>query len=122
MIYPTHQETSNLFQLMVLNDLQTLCFTISRKMAELIAMWAKRELNQHNPQLVNRITAYRSGYLASERRKIENGLKTGNLVGVTCTNALELGMDIGKFGRGYNQRVPWDHDQHLAAGWKSRKR
>jgi len=91
----THQETSNLFQLMVLNDLQTLCFTISRKMAELIAMWAKRELNQHNPQLVNRITAYRSGYLASERRKIENGLKTGNLVGVTCTNALELGMDIG---------------------------
>ena len=91
----THQETSNLFQLMVLNDLQTLCFTISRKMAELIAMWAKRELNEHNPQLVNRITAYRSGYLASERRKIENGLKTGNLVGVTCTNALELGMDIG---------------------------
>ena len=91
----THQETSNLFQLMVLNDMQTLCFTISRKMAELIAMWAKKELNQHNSELVDRITAYRSGYLASERRKIENGLKTGKLVGVTCTNALELGVDIG---------------------------
>jgi len=91
----THQETSNLFQLMVLNDMQTLCFTISRKMAELIAMWAKKELNQRKPELVDRVTAYRSGYLASERRKIEKGLKTGNLVGVTCTNALELGVDIG---------------------------
>jgi DEAD/DEAH box helicase domain-containing protein len=42
----THQETKNLFQLMVLNDLQTLCFTVSRKMAEIIAMWTKRELNE----------------------------------------------------------------------------
>jgi len=91
----THQETKNLFQLMVLNDLQTLCFTISRKMAEIIAMWTKRELNETRPDLVDRITAYRSGYLAEERRKIEKGLKTGNLVGVTCTNALELGVDIG---------------------------
>ena len=91
----THQETKNLFQLMVLNDLQTLCFTVSRKMAEIIAMWTKKELNETRPDMVNRITAYRSGYLAEERRKIENGLKTGNLVGVTCTNALELGMDIG---------------------------
>jgi len=91
----THQETKNLFQLMVTNDLQTLCFTVSRKMAEIIAMWTKRELNETKPDLVNRITAYRSGYLAQERRKIEKGLKTGSLVGVTCTNALELGLDIG---------------------------
>ncbi|AXV39120.1 DEAD/DEAH box helicase [Methanobacterium sp. BAmetb5] len=91
----THQETKNLFQLMVLNDLQTLCFTVSRKMAEIIAMWTKKELNETRPDMVNRITAYRSGYLAEERRKIEKGLKTGNLVGVTCTNALELGVDLG---------------------------
>jgi len=91
----THQETKNLFQLMVLNDLQTLCFTVSRKMAEIIAMWTKKELNETKPELVNRITAYRSGYLAEERRKIEKDLKTGNLVGVTCTNALELGVDLG---------------------------
>ncbi|NYB52389.1 MAG: DEAD/DEAH box helicase [Methanobacteriaceae archaeon] len=91
----THQETSQLFQLMVLNGLQTLCFTVSRKMAELVAMWAKRELNETKPELVNRITAYRSGYLAQERRNIEKGLKNGDLVGVTCTNALELGVDIG---------------------------
>lgn len=91
----THQETKNLFQLMVLNDLQTLCFTVSRKMAEIIAMWTKKELSERKPELVNRVTAYRSGFLAEERRKIEKGLKTGNLVGVTCTNALELGVDIG---------------------------
>ena len=91
----THQETKNLFQLMVLNDLQTLCFTVSRKMAEIIAMWTKKELSEIKPELVHRVTAYRSGFLAEERRKIEKGLKTGNLVGVTCTNALELGVDIG---------------------------
>lgn len=91
----THQETKNLFQYLVLNNLQTLCFTISRRMAELIAMWSKKELNESRPDLVEKITAYRAGYLAKDRRNIENDLKSGELVGVTCTNALELGVDIG---------------------------
>lgn len=90
-----HQETKNLFKLMILNNLQTLCFAFSRKMAELLVMWSKRELNNEYPQLVEKITAYRAGYRASDRRRIENGLKTGSLIGVTCTNALELGVDIG---------------------------
>lgn len=91
----THQETKNLFQFMVQNNLQTLCFTASRRMAELIAMWSRKELNESRPDLVEKITAYRAGYLAEDRRKIENDLKSGELVGVTCTNALELGVDIG---------------------------
>ena len=72
-----------------------MCITVSRKMAEIIAMWTKKELSERKPELVNRVTAYRSGFLAEERRKIEKGLKTGNLVGVTCTNALEMEVDIG---------------------------
>lgn len=90
-----HQETKNLFKLMVINNLQTLCFAISRKMAEILVMWSRKELNEERPDLVEKITAYRAGYLADDRRKIENGLKNGDLVGVTCTNALELGVDIG---------------------------
>lgn len=90
-----HQETKNLFKLMVLNGMQTLCFAVSRKMAELLVMWSKRELNSDYPELVEKITAYRAGYLAEDRRSIEKGLQTGELVGVTCTNALELGVDIG---------------------------
>jgi DEAD/DEAH box helicase domain-containing protein len=91
----THQETTNLFLLFVENDLQTLCFTISRRMAELIASWSLKELRNFRPDLAGRVTAYRAGYLPKERRQIEYGLKSGELVGVITTNALELGIDIG---------------------------
>ncbi|MBE6494807.1 MAG: DUF1998 domain-containing protein [Methanobrevibacter thaueri] len=45
--------------------------------------------------MAHRIAAYRAGYQAQERREIEEGLKTGKYLGVTCTNALELGINIG---------------------------
>jgi DEAD/DEAH box helicase domain-containing protein len=91
----THGETKNLFLFFIRKGLQTLCFTVSRKMAELIASWAKKELGDDELYLEDKITAYRAGYLPEERREIENKLKTGFLRGVTSTNALELGIDIG---------------------------
>ncbi|MGC8913700.1 MAG: DEAD/DEAH box helicase, partial [Thermoplasmata archaeon] len=90
-----HQETKDLFLFFVKNNLRTLCFTVSRKMAELIALWSKTELKKSEPYLVDKITAYRAGYLPEERREIENNFKNGILMGVTSTNALELGIDIG---------------------------
>lgn len=90
-----HQETRNLFLHFIRNDLQTLCFTVSRKMAELITFWARNELQATEPELGERITAYRAGYLPEKRREIEGKLKSGYLKGVTSTNALELGIDIG---------------------------
>jgi len=91
----THVESQGLFQLFMLNNLQTLCFTTSRKMAELIARRSKKEIAEIDESLVNKISAYRAGYLAEDRRKIENNLKNGTLKGVTATNALELGINIG---------------------------
>ena len=90
-----HMETENIFMYMMLKNIQTLCFTVSRKTTELIAMWAKKDMGQVKGQLAHRIAAYRAGYQASERREIEDGLKSGKYLGVTCTNALELGIDIG---------------------------
>ncbi len=90
-----HMETENIFMYLMLKNIQTLCFTVSRKTTELIAMWAKKDMNQVKRKLAHRIAAYRAGYQPQERREIENGLKSGKYLGVTCTNALELGINIG---------------------------
>ena len=82
-----HMETENIFMYMMLKNIQTLCFTVSRKTTELIAMWAKNDMTQVKGKLAHRIAAYRAGYQAQERREIEEGLKSGKYLGVTCTNA-----------------------------------
>jgi DEAD/DEAH box helicase domain-containing protein len=91
----THQETKDLLTLNILNNLQTLCFTTSRQMAELITRWTREEFYKISPKLADSVTAYRAGYLPQERREIENRLKNKSLIGVVSTNALELGIDIG---------------------------
>jgi len=90
-----HREVEDLFLLFIRNKLQTLCFTPSRKMAELIALWARKDIREVTPSLADRIAAYRAGYLPATRRQIEARLKSGSLAGITSTNALELGIDIG---------------------------
>ena len=41
------------------------------------------------------LAPYRAGYTAEQRRDIERRLVEGELLGVTATDALELGIDIG---------------------------
>jgi DEAD/DEAH box helicase domain-containing protein len=48
-----------------------------------------------DPTLAERVSAYKSGYRADERARIEAGLRSGRLRGVVSTNALELGIDVG---------------------------
>lgn len=84
-----HRETSTLLAQLVAEDRQTLAFTSSRVQAELVAERAKRRVE--NPRC---IASYRAGYLAADRRTLEQSLQTGELIGVACTNALELGVDI----------------------------
>jgi DEAD/DEAH box helicase domain-containing protein len=72
-------------------SLRTIVYTQSRKLTELIAMWAGNE----SGAFADRISAYRAGLLPQERREIEVRLASGNLLAVITTSALELGIDIG---------------------------
>ncbi len=73
----------------------TITFVKARVLAELIFRYCQDELRRIAPSLANAIRAYRGGYLPEERREIERQLFNGELLGVTSTNALELGIDVG---------------------------
>lgn len=90
-----HQETKDLLLSCVREDLQTLCFTGSRKMAELVTLWAREDARHSSCRLADAISAYRAGYLPEERRGLERQLKDGTMKGIVSTNALELGIDVG---------------------------
>ncbi len=71
--------------------LRTIVYTQSRKLTELIAIWA----GSQSGQFKDKISAYRAGFLPEERRDIESRLSNGELLAVITTSALELGIDIG---------------------------
>jgi DEAD/DEAH box helicase domain-containing protein len=87
-------EASRVSQEFLKHDLQTMVFANSRLHTELILTY----LQQANPQLPGKpetIRGYRGGYLPTERREIERGLREGWVRGVVTTSAMELGIDVG---------------------------
>jgi len=88
-------EATTLFAEMVRHGLRNITFTKARKVAELILMYAQDILAKDAPELGALIRSYRAGYSPELRREIEHGLFSGQLLGVTATTALELGIDVG---------------------------
>ena len=102
------------------NNLSTIVFTNSRKSAELLQMWGRK-----NFSLKNVISAYRAGYLPEERREIEKKLFEGTLKGVIATSALELGIDVGSLDTcilfGYPGSIisTWQRAGRVGRGYKN---
>jgi DEAD/DEAH box helicase domain-containing protein len=86
-------EASRILSRLVERDVRCIGFTRSRRAAELLAEFARRDVGE--PSLRDRIKAYRAGYLPEERRELERALAAGELLAVASTSALELGIDIG---------------------------
>ena len=85
-------EASLLLSQLVQRGLRTICFAKSRKAVELIHRMTGDRLDAETRQ---RLAPYRAGYTPQQRRDIERRLVAGELLGVTATDALELGIDIG---------------------------
>ena len=83
-------EASKLMADLVERGLRTLCFAKSRRAAELIHRFTADRLGDDSL-----LSPYRAGYTPAQRREIERRLLEGELLGVSATNALELGIDIG---------------------------
>jgi DEAD/DEAH box helicase domain-containing protein len=85
-------EASRIMAELVSRGLRTLCFAKSRKSAELIHKFTADRLGV---EYRDRLSPYRAGYTPAQRRDIERRLAAGELLGVSATDALELGIDIG---------------------------
>jgi len=90
-----NSEATHLFTELVHQGIRTLTFARTRRLTELIYIYAKERLAEMSVGRPPQITPYRAGYLPEERRRIERELFQGRLAGAVATNALELGIDIG---------------------------
>lgn len=77
---------------LLINNIPTIFFARSRVRVEFLVNLLRMRLPE---RLAYRVRGYRGGYLPSERRNIERGLREGSVLAVVSTNALELGIDIG---------------------------
>jgi DEAD/DEAH box helicase domain-containing protein len=85
-------DASRLLAALVSRGLRTICFAKSRKAAELIHRFTAERVDA---ETAARLAPYRAGYTPAQRREIERRLVEGDLLGVSATDALELGIDIG---------------------------
>lgn len=102
-------ESAALLAALVERGVQTVAFARSRAGVEALATSARRRLEQRDPSATERVAAYRGGYLPQDRRALESDLRSGRLLGLAATNALELGVDVSGL------------DAVLVAGWPGRR-
>lgn len=85
-------------------DIQTIVFTRARRSVEILLRSIRERIRKNESFSVTKsvrstadsVMGYRSGYLPAERRAIEKDLREGKTRMVVATNALELGIDIGR--------------------------
>jgi DEAD/DEAH box helicase domain-containing protein len=109
-----NSEAMHLLSGLVRSGVPTITFVRARVVAELLLRYVQDDLARRAPRLTGAVRAYRGGYLASERREIEQQLFDGELLGVVATSALELGIDVG----GLDACLMVGYPGSIAATWQ----
>ena len=117
-------ETVKLFSGLVGTGARTIVFARAKPTVEVILKFTRDRMDK-TAGMHSLIASYRGGYLPSDRREIEKQLSQGALIGVTCTNALELGVDIGSLDaaviNGYPGAIASTWQQAGRAGRRGRE-
>ncbi|KAK0552150.1 ATP-dependent 3'-5' DNA helicase [Tilletia horrida] len=91
-----YEEASKVFRHLVEHGVRTILFCKVRRTCEIVIRQIRNDLALEGRQdIANKVMAYRSGYSPQDRRKIEQDMFKGQLLGIVATTALELGIDIG---------------------------
>ena len=77
---------------------KTMVFSNSHKNSELVAMQARK-------QKVD-IKVHRAGLMANYRKSVEKSFKENNLMAISCTPTLELGIDVGNVDGVISSTIP----------------
>lgn len=87
-----NSEAASLAAAFAARGVRSIFFCNSRKAAELVRRYAVQQLP---PELADKVSSYRAGYTAEDRRALEQAFRDGEVTVLTATSALELGMDVG---------------------------
>lgn len=92
----TIREASKMLIFLMLRGVRTIAFCKVRKACEVFVKQVRQDLEaMDRTDLIDRVMSYRGGYTPQDRRRIEQEMFKGALLGIIATNALELGVDIG---------------------------
>ncbi len=88
-------EASKLAARFLKKKVATIVFCQSRLSTEVVLASIKKMVEDKTGDS-GIVRGYRGGYLPLRRREVEQGLRSGEVLGVVSTSALELGIDIGQ--------------------------
>jgi DEAD/DEAH box helicase domain-containing protein len=123
--YSLNESTVEVVTFLLYCNLKVIVFAKSRKQCELLYKELDHSIGLNERIKFKATFSYRGGYSFQERRRIEKDIFNGKVDCLVCTNALELGIDIGQLDAVVHVGLPLSissyHQQAGRAGRRGNK-